>query len=210
MQKQKVGLKWWLTSQYSDVNYFVIIPFSKVFYIWNAIMLVTFSYVSFKVLFGVGWDQSYAFDPLLILAEIIYIIDIPVRMFTGIVQPNRTTADLNQVSKYYINNWFFADLIATIPVEYVLQRYQPVVSRWLMLNKLIKIVRLNETLQIFLQHTNRNPFQIMFFVYIYMFGFLSHLCACGYAFICFRSIQNSKRFDGDSMIASYAAKAYSQ
>lgn len=50
----------------------------------------------------------------------------------------------------------------------------------------------------------------MFFVYIYIFGFLSHLCACGYAFICFRSIQNSKRFDGDSMIANYAAKAYSR
>jgi len=60
------------------------VPFSKVFYIWNAILLVAFTYVSFKVLFGVGWDRSYAFDPLLILAEIIYIIDIPVRMYTGI------------------------------------------------------------------------------------------------------------------------------
>jgi hypothetical protein len=56
IKEQKVGLKWWLTSQYSDVNYFIIIPFSKVFYIWNAIMLITFSYVSFKVLFGIGWD----------------------------------------------------------------------------------------------------------------------------------------------------------
>ena len=45
------------------------------------------------------------------------------RMFTGIAQPNRITADLRQVSTYYINNWFLADLIATIPVEYVLQRY---------------------------------------------------------------------------------------
>ena len=75
------------------------------------------------MLFGVGWDRNYAFDPLLILAEIIYIIDIPMRMFTGIAQPNRITADLRQVSTYYINNWFLADLIATIPVEYVLQRY---------------------------------------------------------------------------------------
>ena len=79
-----------------------------------------------------------------------------------------------------------------------------------MLNKLIKVVRINETLQIFLQHTNRNQFQIMLGVYIYIYAFLSHLCACGYAYICFRSIKNSSRFDGDSMIANYAAKQYSQ
>lgn len=47
-------------------------------------MVVTFTYVSFKVLFGVGWDENFAFDPLLIIAEIIYIADIPIRMFTGI------------------------------------------------------------------------------------------------------------------------------
>jgi hypothetical protein len=112
--------KWWLTSEYSDIQYFIVMPFSRVFYIWTSVMLVTFTYVSFKVLYGVGWDENFAYDPLLILAEIIYIADIPIRMFTGIAQPNRTTTDLRQVSTYYINNWFFADLIATIPVEYIL------------------------------------------------------------------------------------------
>ena len=51
-------------------------------------MVITFSYVSFKVLFGIGWDKDFAFDPLLIVAEIIYLADIPFRMYTGIVQPN--------------------------------------------------------------------------------------------------------------------------
>jgi hypothetical protein len=48
----------------------------------------------------------------------------------------------------------------------------------------------------------------MFAVYVYLFGLFSHFCACGYAYICLRSVHNSTRFDNDSMISNYASKAY--
>jgi hypothetical protein len=90
-QSENRKTKLWLTTQFNDLDHFVIMPFSVVFYAWNTLLLITYTYVAFKVLYGVGWGQNYAYDPVLIFAEFVYIADIPIRLFTGVTEPKRIT-----------------------------------------------------------------------------------------------------------------------
>ena len=62
----KIKTKIWLTKQYSDINYFIIMPFSWFFYIWSTIMFIAFNYVLFIVPFGIGFKEDFGFDPALI------------------------------------------------------------------------------------------------------------------------------------------------
>ena len=65
-QNDKIKTKIWLTKQYSNIDYFIIMPFSWFFYIWNAILFTAFNYVFFIVPFGIGYKQDLGFNPILI------------------------------------------------------------------------------------------------------------------------------------------------
>lgn len=64
-----------------------------------------------------------------------------------------------------------------------------------MLLKLLKVFRLQETLQIYLQNTNFGQFFVMFAVYMYILAALTHLSTCGFAYIALENINGSSRFD---------------
>jgi len=117
-------------------------------------------------------------------------------MRTGITEPKHITTNLQQIFNYYINTWLFYDMLASIPIEYVLQVYYPVISRWIMLLKFFKIFRLYESIQIYLLNTNVGRFHCMFSVYFYFMTALSHLLACYMAYVCEMYPKDSPRFDG--------------
>lgn len=171
-------------------------PFSRFWYLWNAIMIIAFTYVLFVVPYGIGFKEDHGFDPLLIVCQVLFAIDIPLRMRTGITEPKHITTNLQQIFNYYINTWLFYDMLASIPIEYVLQVYYPVISRWIMLLKFFKIFRLYESIQIYLLNTNVGRFHCMFSVYFYFMTALSHLLACYMAYVCEMYPKDSPRFDG--------------
>jgi hypothetical protein len=146
LQNDKIKTKFWLTKQYNGIEYFIIMPFSRFFYVWNAIMIIAFTYVLFVVPYGIGFKEDHGFDPLLIVCQVLFAVDIPLRMRTGITEPKHITTNLQQIFTYYINTWLFYDMLASIPIEYVLQVYYPVISRWIMLLKFFKVFRLYESL----------------------------------------------------------------
>lgn len=146
LQNDRIKTKFWLTKQYNGIDYFIIMPFSKFFYMWNAIMILAFTYVLFVVPYGIGFKEDHGFDPLLIVCQVLFAVDIPLRMRTGITEPKHISTNLQQIFTYYINTWLFYDMLASIPIEYVLQVYYPVISRWIMLLKFFKVFRLYESL----------------------------------------------------------------
>jgi hypothetical protein len=109
-------------------------------------MLVAFTYVVFIVCYGIGFKEDHGFDPTLIVCQLLFAIDIPLRMRTGITHPAHISTNLQNIFTYYINTWLFYDMLASIPIEYVLQVYYPEISRWIMLLKFFKIFRLYESL----------------------------------------------------------------
>lgn len=121
-------------------------PFSNVFYFWNLVMFLAFNYVFFMVWYGIGFKQDIGFNPLLIVCQVIFALDIPIRMRTGIVEPKHISTDLKKVFTYYINTWLFYDMLASVPIEYVLQVYYPEITRWILVLKFFKIGRLYETI----------------------------------------------------------------
>ena len=77
-----------------------------------------------------------------------------------------------------------------------------------MLLKFFKIVRLYETLQIYLQNTNLGHFHCMFALYCYLMLGFCHICACLYCYFAEMYPNGSSRFDGRSMISNYKSLAY--
>lgn len=57
-------------------------------------MILVFSYVLFIVPYGIGFQEDFGFDATLIVCQIVYAIDIPLRMRLGITEPNRIVTDL--------------------------------------------------------------------------------------------------------------------
>lgn len=55
LQNDKIKTKFWLTKQFNNVDFFIIMPFSGLFYLWNAIMVISFTYVFFIVCYGIGF-----------------------------------------------------------------------------------------------------------------------------------------------------------
>jgi hypothetical protein len=52
------------------------------------------------------------------ICSVIYLIDIPMRMRTGVTDATKICLEPKQILNYYVNNWLILDIIATFPIEY--------------------------------------------------------------------------------------------
>jgi len=97
-------------------------PFSKLFYIWNVILIISITYDTFMVPFSIALNFDYygIFFVIDVFAILTYMGDIYVRSKTAITQPITYCLDPKEVMRYYINYWLVFDLLACLPFEYFL------------------------------------------------------------------------------------------
>lgn len=141
--KQKCP-KPWLTSRFNGINYFIIIPFSAAFLIWNVMLLVAMAYLIFFIPYNIATrqDMDLAYN---LVALSVFIVDMPMRALTAVTDYKTLCLDKNEVLKYYLDNWLVLDLIATIPFHLLLQLVlEKDTIRWIMLLRLLKMVRIQE------------------------------------------------------------------
>lgn len=85
-------------------------------------------------------------EPRIIACLLIYILDIGVRLRTGITNDHKFTTDSKKVFNDYLEKWILIDIIATFPFEYFLTGSDNTITcRWFMLVRLLKLGRLVET-----------------------------------------------------------------
>lgn len=100
---------------------------------------------------------------------IVYFIDIPIRMKTGITADYRITTDTHIIVKDYLNRWLILDIISTFPYEYFLNSLGiQDGAKYVMLLRLLKIGRLVETAQIFIKNTRSRFAMACFFLSLFM------------------------------------------
>ena len=75
---------------------------------------------------------------------LIYILDIPARLLTNLTLPQCFCFNRSEVIKFYINNWLLIDLIACLPLDFLLTplNIDPVIIRYVMLIRLLKFKRI--------------------------------------------------------------------
>lgn len=119
--KEKRKVKWNLTKNYHFVQYFIIIPMSKLYVIWSTIISLAILYniilVPYCIALDVELEGNYQLIDLVMFA--IYLIDVFMQLKTGMVN-NKIEINLTSVSQDYIGFKIMLDVLAIIPFGYIL------------------------------------------------------------------------------------------
>lgn len=119
--KERREIRWNLTKNYYFINYFVIIPMSKLFIIWSFVISAAIFYDLLYVPYSIALDVEEE-GALLILdftSILIYLIDVYMRLKTGLVD-NKVEIDLEAIAKDYLGFKVLLDICAIIPTDYIL------------------------------------------------------------------------------------------
>lgn len=169
-------------------DYFLIIPLSPLFLVWNAIMAVVIIYDIFMVSFQVFFE--YRIEGSLIAVDIIcyclLAIDMFMRAKTAITSPKKFCFDPNKVFNHYLNDWMLLDIVATFPVCYFLMLSPSIDAKyaaWARLPRLLKIARLNETIEIFKWNSDVRIEVYRLLQMFLLYGLTGHVFACGFRII---------------------------
>lgn len=108
---------------------FLIIPFSRLYNLWLAMMTLTTMYFVFMVPFQIGlyWDITSNNPKTLtldIILQVTMVLDVFVRSRTAFVidenEKVEFVVDIDKIQYYYINNMLIYDILAAIPLDYIL------------------------------------------------------------------------------------------
>lgn len=89
----------WQTPQVNNFDYFMIVPFSTIFYVWNSLLTLAIFYDTWMVPFSIALSfdiegELYAID---IFAILVYIFDIFMRSRTAITMSLELSLDREKV-----------------------------------------------------------------------------------------------------------------
>jgi len=145
-------------------------------WLWNFTLIAAITINSFMIPYGIGFEFDFAFHPLIIFGVVVYIIDIPVRIRTGITKNHKITTDTKIIFKDYLSKWLLLDVLAAFPFEYIMIIAKNESSaRYVMLFRLIKLGRLIETAQICRKNSRSSYSMGCFFLSLFsLYGFLLH------------------------------------
>lgn len=82
--------KLWQTKYFNKFDYFLIVPFSILFYSWNTLLVTTVFYDTFMVPYSIAlsFDFHSIFYAIDIFAILVYCVDIFMRSKTAITRPS--------------------------------------------------------------------------------------------------------------------------
>jgi len=95
-------------------------PFSPLWFLWNIMLIFSISVNAIMIPYGIGFEFDFSLHPLLIFGLVVYILDIPIRIRTGILNNHKISTDSNAIFRDYLNKWLLLDVITTFPFEFVL------------------------------------------------------------------------------------------
>lgn len=193
----------WHTPEFKP-DYFILIPWSPLFLIWNFILAIVVIYDTWMVLFSLCFEFEIkgTFLALDIAIIILLVLDMPMRANTAVTNPKKFCLDREKVLNYYLNNWLLLDIITFFPVCYFLMistNIKPVYIALARLPRALKIFRLNESINMLKWNSN---IRIEFYnicQLAMLYCFTGHMIACGFAVIGKNDYNTNKRFDGKTL-----------
>lgn len=140
----------------------------------------------------------------------VYVIDIPVRLRTGVAEHHKITIENKIILKWYLDKWLLVDLLATFPFEDILDYTGNAESaRYVLLFRLLKVGRLVETCEIIRKNSRHSYATACFFMELFcMFGFLMHWFACILGWLGRRELERNPRYDGNTYFKDFTARPY--
>ena len=195
MKKPKI----WQTCEFAP-DHFLIIPWSPLFLVWNAILFLVVLYDTFMVMFSFFFE--YEIKGKFIIVDIACIcllaVDIFMRANTAVTTPNKFCFDRDKVFNHYLNTWLLLDVIATFPVCYFLMispTIDPFYISLARLPRVLKAFRLNESINMLKWNSDVRIEYFRLLQLFLLYGLSGHVFACGFVMIGRNDHRTNKRFD---------------
>ena len=202
--KDRRKIKWNLTKNYYFVNYFVIIPMSKLFIIWSFIISTAIFYDLLYVPYSIALNVE-EHGALLLLdfsMIIIFIIDVYMRLKTALVD-NKIEIDLEAIARDYLGFKVFLDICSIIPIDYILLGFgiRSQIRHFFRIPRLFKCYRCAEIIKAVRAHSNIKIPLFTISLLFFLFILLAHYMATFYVYIGRREYEKNRRFDDKTMFA---------
>ena len=188
------------TKQYPVKGKFIIIPFSRLYYIWWVILLLALIYNLLIIPFTIAFE--YKFDsfvyPIDIISILIFAVDIFFASKTAFDKNYDININLEETTKDYIESRLFLDILSILPLDYISMIFlsnQQFIAFWRIL-RLAKFIKLVDYFNIWRKYYlgKRNIWYIIFMIAVFVY--LVHLNACIFYFIGKYEVGKHDRFDG--------------
>lgn len=74
----------------------LLMPFSPIWWIWNLLLITAIVINLLMIPYGIGFEANFSTNPFIIFSLIIYIIDIPVRLRSGMASNAKISIDISK------------------------------------------------------------------------------------------------------------------
>ena len=105
---------------------FMIHPTSRTRLYWDVVAIVLVFYVAvtlpYRLAFARSWPDALVY--LDFIADVYFMADIILNVFTAYYDEETLVVNRKQVLRHYLQTWFILDLIATFPVDWVVEASQ--------------------------------------------------------------------------------------
>jgi len=144
----------------------------------------------------------------------VFVLDIWVRSKIAFVVNARGESDfqtcIDQIHTYYVNNLLLWDILAAIPLDYLLIPFnlQPALLRTLRVLKFCKTRMFFQFITILRKHSQLPKSLITFSLFFLLFIIIGHFMATTYIFIGRREMGRHQRFDGQTMFSDITIRNF--
>jgi hypothetical protein len=170
----------------------VINPDSRVYWFWNALILLLVFWSSISVpvrlafeVEGGGFVVGFSY-----FMELCFILDIVVNFFTGYwdVSQGEVIVDVAAIRKHYLHGWFIVDVLSSIPVEMITSGHTSQATNDVALLKILRLLKMFRLVRLLHLKALKDleyqgylpPSMIRLFKLVFAFLLATHLVACGY------------------------------
>lgn len=196
-----------------QLPYKIYLPFTRFYKIWMIIILGIFIYNLIYVPFSIAFERSIPVEFIIldIITIIFNIVDIQIRSRTALGKNGQTNIDYSNVINQYINNgWFLFDIIAIIPIDYIIQGAglsQQTISLVRLL-RLAKLFRVYELILIIKRVNNISVTSYSLLVSFFILAISCHLLACVFFWLGKYEYNHRSRFDKLTLFADMSDRPF--
>ena len=209
---RKTWIKKFLTVPNSNAprDRIIIDPFSRFYYTWAAVIVVTYIYMMCYIPFAIAFEDrgNIPFFVLGVLAYLVYFLDIVVNLYTAIITEFGTYShSWELIKKLYLREYFLLDLLSMLPADFVCYFLNApyLLTAYLRVFRLLKVRRVVHLLKAMIKNPSQQISKIRLVIIISLLVYLSHLVACIFFYISKIDYYNfpNSRFDHTNFILQY-------
>ncbi len=144
---------------------------------WDIMVVMAVIYMCFTVPLTVAFIDMAFPSTLGTFLDVLFWVDIVLNFRTGIIEHGAHVKDPKKIAEHYLQTWFFIDICASIPFEYILDasfdksaRKSLKILKWLKIPKLLRVGRIFKYLKSWVVYYRVVTLSLMMGLWMHLVG----------------------------------------